>query len=173
MASGGEKAGGTEEAKSKGGGRSKTLVLALVALILAVAGVSGAWVAGLLPFGAENDAAHAEGAAEPPADAHAVQPGAVRPLDPFLANLADESGSRYLKTTIQVEFFAPEPPPAFDARMPQIRDAVLTLLTSKSFSDIRTPAGKEELRDDVIDRLNHVLRAASVKSVYFTEFIVQ
>ena len=170
MASGGDKAA---TAASAEGGKGKKLVLILVPVLLA-AGVSAAWFAGLLPFGAQADARseHAADAGHEPAPGDA-QPGVVRPLEPFLANLADESGSRYLKTTIQVEFFAAEPPPAFDARMPQIRDAVLTLLTSKSFADIRTPAGKESLRDDVIDRLNHVLQTASVKAVYFTEFIVQ
>jgi flagellar protein FliL len=46
-------------------------------------------------------------------------------------------------------------------------------VTSKTFADIRTPEGKERLREDVIDRINHVLAQDAVKSVYFTEFIVQ
>ena len=96
----------------------------------------------------------------------------MRPLDPFLANLADEGNSRYLKMAIQVEFVG-EPPAYFDARLPQIRDVILTLVTSKTFADIRTPEGKERLREDVIDRINHVVAQEAVKSVYFTEFIVQ
>lgn len=99
--------------------------------------------------------------------------GGMRPLDPFLANLADETSSRYLKMSLQVEFVDAEPPAAFDARLPQIRDVILTLVTSKTFADIRTPEGKERLREDVIDRINHVLAQDAVKSVYFTEFIVQ
>lgn len=99
--------------------------------------------------------------------------GGMRPLDPFLANLADETSSRYLKMSLQVEFVDAEPPAAFDARLPQIRDVILTLVTSKTFADIRTAEGKERLREDVIDRINHVLAQDAVKSVYFTEFIVQ
>lgn len=99
--------------------------------------------------------------------------GGMRPLDPFLANLADETSSRYLKLSLQVEFVDAEPPAAFDARLPQIRDVILTLVTSKTFADIRTPEGKERLREDVIDRINHVIAQDAVKSVYFTEFIVQ
>lgn len=99
--------------------------------------------------------------------------GGMRPLDPFLANLADETSSRYLKMSLQVEFVDAEPPAAFEARLPQIRDVILTLVTSKTFADIRTPEGKERLREDVIDRINHVLAQDAVKSVYFTEFIVQ
>ncbi len=99
--------------------------------------------------------------------------GGMKPLDPFLANLADETSSRYLKMSLQVEFVDAEPPAAFDARLPQIRDVILTLVTSKTFADIRTAEGKERLREDVIDRINHVLAQDAVKSVYFTEFIVQ
>ena len=46
-------------------------------------------------------------------------------------------------------------------------------ISRKTFADIRTPEGKERLREDVIDRINHVLAQDAVKSVYFTEFIVQ
>lgn len=105
--------------------------------------------------------------------AAAAGAGGMRPLDPFLANLADETSSRYLKMSLQVEFVDAEPPAAFEARLPQIRDVILTLVTSKTFADIRTAEGKERLREDVIDRINHVLAQEAVKSVYFTEFIVQ
>jgi len=174
-----EKVAAGGEAAAKGGSRTKTLLLVLVP-VLVLGGGAAAYFAGLLPFGAkpEADAEGATPAGHAAAEhggggGHEAQLGAIRPLEPFLANLADESGSRYLKTTIQVEFVGNEPPASIEARMPQIRDAVLTLLTSKTFADIRTPAGKESLRDDVIDRLNQVLQSASVKAVYFTEFIVQ
>jgi flagellar FliL protein len=184
-----EKAVGSSEAAGKSGGGSKKLVLILLPLLLA-AGVGGAYFAGLLPFGGSGGEAkkgegdsHAAGAGHDAAaeGGHGAEGGAagehasssIRPLEPFLANLADENANRYLKATIQVEFANAEPPPAFEGRMPQIRDAVLTLLTSRTFADIRTPSGKEDLRDDLVDRLNHVLQSSSVKAVYFTEFIVQ
>src|SRR5581483_10902299 len=168
-------AGKAVEGNNAEGKKKSALTLVAVLLLVLVAGGAGAaWFFGVLPIpragagaGEAGAEAHGEGA-----DQHG-QPGAIRPLDPFLANLADEGGGRYLKTTIQVEFVAAEAPQAFDLRMPQIRDAVLTLLTSRTFADIRTPAGKESLRDDVIDRLNQVLQSSAVKAVYFTEFVVQ
>jgi flagellar basal body-associated protein FliL len=99
--------------------------------------------------------------------------GSVLPLDPFIANLADEGGKRYLKTTFQVEFFGSKVPAKVQPRLPQIRDLVLTLLTSKTFDDIRTPDGKQELREEIIARINQTLDNDAVKAVYFTEFIVQ
>jgi len=99
--------------------------------------------------------------------------GALLPLDPFLANLADEDGRRYLKATLQVEFFGRRVPDDFNARVPQMRDLLLTLLTSKLFAEIRTPEGKALLRDEIINRMNRALNKDLVKAVYFTEFIVQ
>jgi flagellar FliL protein len=164
-------------------GRGKLLVVGAVVLLLA--GGGAAWFLGLVPLGggAGGEGTHEDGEAAAEGGEHAPPQaqrnthgggavGAMRPLDPFLANLADESGTRYLKMTLQVEFVG-EPPAALDARMPQIRDLILTLVTSKTFADIRTPEGKERLREDVIERMNHALQQPAVKSVYFTEFIVQ
>ena len=39
--------------------------------------------------------------------------------------------------------------------------------------DVRTPDGKQQLREEIINRVNQVLERDAVKAVYFTEFIVQ
>jgi len=175
-------AAGAEGAKKKG-----KLPVILALLVVLLGGGGAAWWMGMLPFAAKTaDGEHAEGDehAEAADAGHGAKSGgghgkasagvgSMRPLDPFLANLADENVQRYLKMSIQVEFVGAEPPVAFDARLPQTRDVILTLVTSKSFADIRTPEGKERLREDIIDRINHVLAQDAVKSVYFTEFIVQ
>jgi flagellar FliL protein len=128
-----------------------------------VASVAGAaWRLGLL---AEQSAAEAK--LEEPVV------GALLPLDPFIANLADEDGRRYLKATLQVEFFGARVPDEFTARVPQMRDLLLTLLTSKFFTEVRTPEGKAVLRTEVVNRMNRTLNKDLVKAVYFTEFIVQ
>jgi flagellar FliL protein len=102
-----------------------------------------------------------------------VTEGALEPLDPFIVNLADEDGRRYVKATLQVAFYDAEVPPEFRRRLPQARDLLLTLLSSKTFADVRTPEGKAVLRDEIVSRLNTVLNEDAVKAVYFTEFIVQ
>jgi flagellar FliL protein len=137
--------------------------LAALGGLALVAGVAGtAWWLGLLP-----DHRQAEAKVEE------LAVGALLPLDPFIANLADEDGKRYLKATLQVEFFASRVPDDFNARLPQMRDLLLTLLTSKMFAEIRTPEGKGVLRDEIINRMNRALNKDLVKAVYFTEFIVQ
>jgi flagellar FliL protein len=99
--------------------------------------------------------------------------GAMVALDPFIANLSDEDGRRYLKATLQLEFTKSQAPPDFTARLPLVRDLLLTLFSSKTFGEVRTPQGKAVLRDEIVARVNHALRSDVVKAVYFTEFIVQ
>ena len=66
-----------------------------------------------------------------------------------------------------------EPPAEFERSLPRVRDLVLTLLTSRSFEEIRTPEGKQRLREDIVDRVNHAFEGEVCQAVYFTEFVVQ
>jgi flagellar FliL protein len=160
--------------------RSRRSIL-LSAVVLVCGAVVGAWYLGMLP-GMAGGGRHLEATAAVPESQKAGEqeasgehgsPGPLLALEPFIANLADESDTRYLKATFQVEFLGTTVPPGVDARLPQIRDLLLTLLTSKTFAEIRTPEGKEQLRDEIIARINGVLMRDIVKTVYFTEFIVQ
>lgn len=174
-------------AEAAGGGGKKKLVILVGAVVLLV-GVGGgvAWKLGLLggkTGHAEAQGEHGDaGAAAATGGEHGAEAGghgavagmgALIPLDPFIANLSDEDGRRYLKATLSVEFFKPVAPAEFTQRLPQVRDLMLTLFSSKTFSEVRTPQGKAVLRDEIVTRLNHALRSDAVKAVYFTEFIVQ
>ena len=158
-----------EDEEAKGGGSSKLLLVGLP-LALLIGGAGGAYFADMLPFGS-SVVVEPEVQGDDPDPEFATS--TVLPLDPFIANLSDRDGGRYIKTTIQLEFAGAEPPDWLDKRMPQVRDMILTLLTSKSFDDIRTPEGKQLLRDEIILRANQALQSESVTAVYFTDFIVQ
>jgi flagellar FliL protein len=160
---------------AKGGGKGKLFLIVGVVLLLAGGG-GAAWFLGFIGHGHSGSA---EGEAEAKEEAPAVhstgkgEVGAMQPLETFIANLSDEDGKRYLKATLQVEFFDARVPDDFAARTAQIRDLLLTLFTSKTFSDVRTPEGKGQLREEIINRMNRALHRDAVKAVYFTEFIVQ
>ena len=159
-----ETAAAEAEAPPKSG---KGKLLAVVGLVVLLAGgAAAAWYLGLLPGRKAEAKEEVKEAAKP-----AV--GALLALEPFIANLGDEDGKRYLKATLQVEFFNARVPDEFTARQAQVRDLLLTLFTSKQFAEIRTPQGKALLRDEIINRINRALNHDLVKAVYFTEFIVQ
>lgn len=93
-------------------------------------------------------------------------------FDPFIVNLVNTAGNRYLKVTINIEL---EAVAAEESRgkNAQIRDSIITLLSSKSYADVGSVSGKYQLRDEIAARINLILSEGKVMSVYFTEFVIQ
>jgi flagellar FliL protein len=125
---------------------------------------------------AETAAAKAAGHGETDAKSDAskvVAPGAIYDVDPFIVNLSDTPEVRYLKLTVKLELENQEASAELASRVPQLRDTILVLLTSKDSASIRTPQGKFQLRDEITQRVNSLLPKPGVRAAYFTDFVVQ
>lgn len=107
------------------------------------------------------------------ASAEKQGPSALFPLDPFIINLRDPSGKRYLKIRVELELSGKELEAQITERMPQIKDGLLILLSSKSYEDIESVEGKLRLRQEIVSRINSLLSSGRVQNIYFTEFVVQ
>lgn len=107
------------------------------------------------------------------AQAKDEQFGIIHELEPFIVNLLDKEGRRYLKTRIEFEVDNEDIKKELTRRTPQLRDAILLLLTSKSFEDISKPEGKLRLKTEIIVRINQILPRIGIRTLYFTEFVVQ
>ena len=94
-------------------------------------------------------------------------------LEPFVVNVTGDGYPRYLKLKIELEADTLETREEIEARLAQIRDAVILLLSSKRLEDIGGFEGKSLLKDDLRDRVNARLEGGEVKAVLFTEFVVQ
>jgi flagellar basal body-associated protein FliL len=142
-----------------------------------------------------NMRATEEPTAEPTSE---VMPGegVMVDMSTKIINLADTTGRRYIRLTVVLEF-APELQPveatkksshgdeeeavdplvAFQeqlaARMPLMDDVVITLLSTKSYENLYTADGKENLRVEIMNAINERLPEFHIISVYFTEFVVQ
>ncbi len=58
-------------------------------------------------------------------------------------------------------------------RLHEVRDNVITILTGKTFRQIRSATGKTALRDEIVVRVNAILTTGRVKKAFFTDFVVQ
>ncbi len=94
-------------------------------------------------------------------------------LEPFIVNLNDPEQIRYLKMTIKLHLASAGFADPINRVLPQIRDSLLILLSSKAYDDIRSVDGKMELRDEIVTRVNTALKSTGVRTVYFTEFVAQ
>ena len=160
-----ETAEGVEEVK--GGSLKKIVILGLALAVLGGGGFAG-WKFFLAKkiFPSKDNVVTAT-----PKESKA--PGILLKMEPFIVNLLDQEGKRYLKTQFQIEVDSEEVQKELQARTPQVRDAILLLLTSKSFSQIGVPEGKTELRTELIERINAILKGGTIRTLYFTEFVVQ
>lgn len=108
-----------------------------------------------------------------PAEAKYEKFGVIYEMEPFIVNLLSREGKRYLKTTIEFEVENEDIKNELTQRTPQLRDAILLLLTSKSFEDINRPEGKLRLKNELLVRIHQILPGAGIRMLYFTEFVVQ
>ncbi len=101
--------------------------------------------------------------------------GVILPLQPFIVNLVDDQKMRYLKIKIDLELEAEDEKTKVDAEkyVPRLRDAVIMLLTSKTYGELISLEGKIQLRDEIITRANHCFGKNIVRAAYFGEFVVQ
>ena len=97
-------------------------------------------------------------------------------LEPMLVNLADTDGHSYLRLGVvlaeAVDEKAKDEKPALGADA-AVRDAVLGVLGRKHAAELLQQDGKDALKREVKAALDSQVPEAKVRSVYFTEFLVQ
>lgn len=151
------------------------LVVCVVAVVLAVGGSAGALLF-LAHSGKLGGASAASAAAQPKAEDVATK-NVV--LEPLLVNLADDGGHSYLRVSVVLaeavgkdEKAKPDEKPVPGANA-AVRDAILTVLSSKHAADLLAPNGKEELKKELKQAIDQEVPTAEVQTVYFTDFLVQ
>ena len=99
--------------------------------------------------------------------------GPKYPLETLIVNLSDPGGNRYLRLSLELELSKLELEKELKMRSSQIKDALLMIISSKGIKDINTAEGKNRLRIRIMERLNEILTAGPITSVFFTEFVIQ
>jgi flagellar FliL protein len=110
---------------------------------------------------------------EPEEEETEVTIGPMYKMDTMIVNLADRGGKRYLRTTMELELNSSDVVEEIDKRLPQLRDTILMILPAKQYADISTTEGKLALRDEIISKMNAILKKGQISTLYFTEFVVQ
>jgi len=163
-----------ENSQAGGKGKGKfpvKLIILFIGILVLAGGGFFLWKSGYLPFMPPSGVqAHAS---KKEAKEEKIEIGPTRPMDSFIVNLADPSGKRYLKVKLDFELNSEKLLPEIDKRMPQLRDSILTLLSSKTYEDINSLEEKIQLRAEMMVMLNQYLKTGKITNIYFSEFIVQ
>lgn len=160
-------------AEAKKGGKLKWFILLLVILLLAGGGAAAYWFLmgpGATPPDAAEEGTESSGEATKPQAEFLPE---IVTLSPFIVNLADPLGRRFLRMTLDVEVLNKTVVSDLQNAESRIRDAIILLLSSKSFSDLASMESKITLKNQIVERLNQIMGGGKVTNVYFTEFVIQ
>lgn len=103
-----------------------------------------------------------------------ARPGPIFAIpESFVVNLMGQNGRRYAKTSISLEMSSPELQKEITTKLPLIKDTIIRTLSSKTFEEISTPKGKDKLKEEITQELNAFMLDGYIKSIFFTEFVIQ
>jgi flagellar protein FliL len=96
--------------------------------------------------------------------------GTLYPMESFLVNISSEQGPKFLQTQMELELADPALEDEITRKKAAIRDAVIVLLSSRSYKDLRDSGGMKKLRQDILRSINNLLSTGKVRELYFTQF---
>ena len=103
----------------------------------------------------------------------AATPRFMLSLEPFLVNLADPEARRYLKLKVELQVDTEAGLTDLKKALPVVRDALILLLSSKTYPEVSTMEGKLKLKKDILAQLKTIPGGGQISGVYFTEFVCQ
>ena len=147
------------------------MILAAVAVLV----IGGAVAAFFLLSQPDAEQVAKPGEAETEEHAEDEHPPVYEKLETFTVNLADQQS--YLQTDIQLLLADAGLQSKIKERMPEVRDALIRLLSSKTAEELTLQEGKDALADEILQTMNDVLKvkdkSEGVKKVLFAAFIIQ
>jgi len=151
------------------------IILVIVGVLLLGAGVGGFFLLSkpATEQSAKSEEGEEEEGEEESGDGDAKQPTYVK-LATFTVNLADQES--YLQVEIELLVADLKVGEKMNARIPEVRDAMIRLLTSKTAEELSTPEGKDKLANEIQTQINDVLgfkKKGGVRKVLFGAFIIQ
>lgn len=146
--------------------KSKLFIILPIVLVVLLGGGAGAWY--FLHSGKAAD--HANKAAETPAQ----KPPVFVNLEPFTVNLV--GGEHFLQIGLVLQVNNEETSEALKAYLPQIRNRLLLLLSSKSPDALESTEAKKKLADEILAETRAPLPPAAaegIQSVLFASMVIQ
>ncbi len=152
--------------KSKPNKKGKLIIIIIVLLALG-GGIGGTWY---YMQGQTNELA---GESQQPIK----KPTTFVALDTFTVNLQPKESNSYLQVGLTIKAHETEVVEAIDGQIPEIRNRILLLLSSKEAAEISTIIGKQQLTTDITNEIKQVFDSEEMQDdivgVLFTSFVIQ
>lgn len=119
----------------------------------------------------EKDTTAVEDATGEAKTAEVVKKENLLPLDSFTVNLAQGEGPRrYVRLDAVLKMSDDAKAPEFEARKPQIRDTIISILNTKRADDLLKKEGKSYLKEEIKASINSFLVDGRVEDIYYISF---
>lgn len=173
-----------DDIESEGEGKAKkpkTLLIIIIVAVLAVAGGGGGAYVLLKPPATEEELAAEDGeegeAGEEELEEKPATPYYFSLNPPFVVNFVGKGRAKFLQVNIDGLTRDPSVKEDITTHLPQIRNNVVFILSSKRHEDLVSPEGKEALRKQVLEEIRSILKKetgnSDVEDIYFTSFVIQ
>jgi flagellar FliL protein len=168
-------ADGDEKASKGKKGLPSFIIYIVIALVMAGGGY---FAGGLLTGSSEGEPQKAEHKKDTKEgkkdDKHAeAGPSEVYLMEDIIVNPSGTGGTRFLSASIGIEVTSQATVKLIEKREPVIKDALITILGSKTIEQLSDTKEKEITRYQIKKRLEILLKADDILAVYFTDFILQ
>ena len=167
-----EEAKKSADAASENGKKKKLIIIIGIGvlLLLIVGGVAGFFLLKKEPPEEEKD----PGLEVPvPEIKQTAEIGPMINIDEFIVNIISDENNHYVKSALTIELSSEAAKDELTMRMPQVRDAILLLVSNKTFEELQDLQGKKQLKAELLSKINAILQTGQAKSIYFTDFVVQ
>ncbi len=103
----------------------------------------------------------------------AAADGIVFAIEDIVVNPAGTAGSRFLSASFGIEVSSAETAARLEEREPLVRDALITILSSKTLAELTDAKQKEIMRLQIKKRLSLLLKTEDLTNVFYTDFVLQ
>ncbi|MFK5892727.1 MAG: flagellar basal body-associated FliL family protein [Pseudomonadota bacterium] len=163
--------------------KSKKLLIIIIAavLVLIIGAVGGMFAMGLFDeevveeVVAEGDEKNKKVAE---AEEELAEEAIYWPIEPpFVMNFEGKSKAKYMQIALVSMSRSQKSVDTLKKHMPAVRNELTFLLGGQKYVEMITPEGKEQLRNEIVESINNILKingaGAGIKNVFFTSFVMQ
>lgn len=103
------------------------------------------------------------------------EPGQLHVIEDIIVNPAGTRATRYLRVGAALEYDAKAAAveSELEQRSMQFRDLFITELSRRTVDELLDARIKEEIREELLARLNGSMREGQISNLYFTEYVIQ
>lgn len=94
-------------------------------------------------------------------------------IDDIIVNPAQTNGKTLVLASLGFDLKTPEAKKTFEEKVIIVKDAVITLLSSKTVSQLSNASFRDSLKTEMISELSKKLPGVGINNVYFSKFIIQ